>query len=170
MSTNIILLEARDEEELTAKKNSPFKAFVCARQDTLESLCKESPKDEFYQARRLANRQIHHQYISTELDEEFFKTCTDDYRGLADGMARLNELIVLPFAAGEEITYADLHIVPWLAHAMWGSGGVDVGDFQPLEKCVGKTVPGFMVGEKIKRWWANMGKRESFKNVYPKLH
>lgn len=170
VSTNIILLEARDGEEMQAKQQSPFNDFVSARQRTLEDLCQRFPEDEFYQSRRAMNGALHQHYVSSDNHPEFFDSSHADYRGFAAGMDRLESLIVLPYAAGQEVTLADLHIVPWLAHAMWGAGTTQVDDFAPLEKLIQKTVPAFTVGPKTKQWWANMMQRESFKKVYPHLH
>jgi hypothetical protein len=35
---------------------------------------------------------------------------------------------------------------------MWGAGGVEVTDFEPLETLISKTVPGFKVGDRVKQW------------------
>jgi glutathione S-transferase len=61
-------------------------------------------------------------YTSDAVDgqqiEDFFKATQDGYREFAAGLERLNAAIVLPYVAGEQLTYADLHVAPWLAHAM----------------------------------------------------
>ena len=170
VSTNIILLQARDSEEMKAKQASMFKNFIRRRQEVLEKNCKDFPDSDFYKARRDMNGAIHQHYLSSENHGAFFKQSHDDYRGFAMGMDKLESLIVLPYAAGSEVTFADLNIVPWLAHAMWGAGAKGLDDFDSLETLLRKTVPDFSVGPKTKEWWNNMLKRESFKKVYPQLH
>lgn len=54
--------------------------------------------------------------------------------------------------------------------SQWGAGATDIHDFAPLESLIGKTVPRFKVGARIKEWWMNMSKRDAFKEVYPVLH
>ncbi|KIW90455.1 uncharacterized protein Z519_09101 [Cladophialophora bantiana CBS 173.52] len=170
VSTNIILLDARDPEEMEAKQNSPFRDFLSQRQNTLESYCEQFPDSDFYKLRRDMNAAIYKHYVSSGNHQEFFKQSQDDYRGFAAGVDTLDSLLVLPYAAGPEVTLADLHIVPWLAHAMWGAGTKEIGDFGPLETVIRKTVPDFKIGPKTKQWWANMMERESFQKVFPYLH
>jgi hypothetical protein len=154
---------------MKAKQNSPFKTFLGVRQDTLEGYCTQFPDSEFYKARRDGNGAVHKHYVSSDNHAEFFQSCHDDYRGFAAAMTKLDSLIVLPYATGPELTYADLHMVPWLSHAMWGAGGQSIDDFDTLETLIRKTVPDFRIGSKTKEWWGNMVKRESFKKIYHHL-
>lgn len=174
LSTNLILLQARTKEELEAKRAGIWKTFVANRQAQLEKHQAQVPDHPFYPAKLKDNTPLHELYASESVDgpqvEEFFKTTHDGYRNFAAGLDRLDSAIVLPYVAGAQITHADLHVVPWLAHAMWGAGATEVNDFGPLETLIGKTVPGFKVGGRIKEWWANMSKRQSFQEVYPNLH
>ncbi|OQV01225.1 Glutathione S-transferase, domain-containing protein [Cladophialophora immunda] len=182
VSTNIILLAARDAEELAAKQGSPFRAFLAARQDTLERYCAEFPDSAFYRSRRDTNGAIHKHYAAASSSSsstndspalrEFFERSRAEYRGFAAGVDRLEALLVLPYAAGPgpDPTLADLHIVPWLAHALWGAGSAQMDDFAPLEALLRKSVPGFHVGPRTRRWWANMVQRESVRKVYPRPH
>jgi len=151
LSTNLILLHARNKEEMEAKRSGIWKTFVANRQSELEKHNAQLPDHPFYQSKLKDNTPLHG-------------------RVFAEGLNRLDAAIVLPYAAGDHLTYADLHVVPWLSHALWGAGGTAVQDFAPLEALIGKTVPGFKVGDRIKQWWANMSERESFKEVYPNLH
>lgn len=170
VSTNIILLQARNPEEIKAKQESPFKEFLRTRQDVLEKNCKQFPDNEFYEGRRQMNGAIYDHYLSSDNHLGFFQQSHDDFRGFAAGLDKLESLIVLPYAAGPDVTYADLNIVPWFSHAMWGAGAKELDDFDSLEKLLQKTVPEFNIGPKTKEWWRNMMKRESFQKVYPHLH
>jgi glutathione S-transferase len=102
--------------------------------------------------------------------EFFFAQSVRGYENFAAGLDALDSMLVLPFAAGDKLTAADLHIVPWLAHALWGAGGVELGDFEPLQALIRKTVPGFEFDHKIRAWWKNVMAVESFGRVYPRLH
>ncbi|KEF59474.1 uncharacterized protein A1O9_04318 [Exophiala aquamarina CBS 119918] len=173
LSTNLILLMARDKEEFQAKQSSMWKDFVGTRQKVLEQNRAEHPDHEFYGAKTVENGTLNDLYTSSEVGpghEGFFAHSREGYQTFAEGLAKLDSLLVLPYAAGKEVTLADLHIVPWLAHAMWGAGASDVDDFGPLEELVQKTVPGFKVGGKIRQWWSTFGQRESFRKIYPALH
>lgn len=173
VGTNLILLMARDREEFQAKQSSMWKEFIGTRQKVLEQNRAQYPEHEFYGGKAAENGGVNDLYTSPEMGSEhdaFFAHSRGGYRLFAKGVAELDALLVLPYAAGEEVTLADLNIVPWLAHAMWGAGATEVGDFGPLETLVRKSEPDFEVGKKIRSWWATFGERESFKKVYPKLH
>lgn len=173
VATDGILLMARDQEELKAKQSSMWKDYIATRQKVLEQNRVRYPEHEFYGGKAVENGGLNDLFTPKEMGPEhdaFFAHSREGYRLFAKGVAELDSLLVLPYAAGEEVTLADLNIVPWLAHAMWGAGATEVGDFGPLETLVRKSEPDFKVGEKIRKWWATVGERESFKKVYPKLH
>ncbi|KAK2804518.1 hypothetical protein FQN50_006593 [Emmonsiellopsis sp. PD_5] len=172
VDTNLILLQARDKTEMDDKRGSIWKTFLANRQAKLDQYSASLPAHPFYGPKSLENSHVNKLY-NTEIGpdhEAFFDLTHDMYRRFAAGMERLESLLMLPYAAGTEVTAADLHIVPWLAHAMWGAGGVEVAGFEPLEKLIGKTVSGFKVGPRTREWWVNFGKRESFKGIFPILH
>ncbi|KAL3449890.1 hypothetical protein BJX65DRAFT_305905 [Aspergillus insuetus] len=170
--TNLILLQARSYEELEGKKNSPWMTFLSNRQMVLKKYHAEDPSHPFYERRAARNGALLRLYTSDPSLEhtEFFERTHAQYHDFAAGLDHLDSLLVLPYATGPLITAADLHIVPWLAHAMWGAGGQDIHEFEPLEKLIHQSVPGFEVGGRIKEWWANISQRESFKECYPALH
>ena len=173
MSTNLILLQARDKQEMEAKRAAPWKDFVTTRQQKLEHHREQLPDHPFYASKLKDTTPLHNLYTAPEVGgeefEEFFAATHGAYGDFAAGLNELNSLIVLPFVTGPDITLADLHIAPWLSHAMWGSGATDIHDFAPLEALIAKSVPGFKVGDRIKEWWKNMAERKSFKTIYPKL-
>ena len=174
LSTNLVLLQARNKEEMESKRASMWKTFVANRQGQLEKHKAQLPAPPFYTSKLKEQTPLYELYTADAVEglqfEEFFKATDDAYREFAAGLDRLDKAIVLPYVAGEQLTYADLHVVPWLSHAMWGAGAIDIHDFAPLEALIGKTVPGFRVGHRIKEWWGHISQRESFKEVYPKLH
>jgi glutathione S-transferase len=173
VGTNLILLQARNKEEMEKKQASMWKAFLGARQEKLEKYIQQAPEFNDYYAHRIEMNGAVHKLYNIPVGKEhepFFEQSDSMFRDFAAGVEQLGELIVLPYAAGDKITLADLHVVPWFSHALWGAGGVEVNDFEPLEKLLQVSVPGFTIPPKIKEWWATMGKRESFKKCFPQLH
>ncbi|KAB5549637.1 hypothetical protein GE09DRAFT_1190455 [Coniochaeta sp. 2T2.1] len=173
LSTNLVLLQASGAQELEAKKAGGIKTFVGNRQRKLVEYGAANPDVPLYAMRTPQNGQLNDLYTAAKIGpehEEFFKATEEGYKEYAQGLGELDSMLELPFAAGDKVTAADVHIVPWLAHAMWACGGKDAGDFEPLRARIAKSVPGFEFGEKTRKWWANMSERESFKKNYPKLH
>ncbi|KAI2639943.1 hypothetical protein GGS26DRAFT_587394 [Hypomontagnella submonticulosa] len=174
VDTNLILLRARDREEMSAKRSGMWNDFVSARQAKLEERKVTHPNHPFYGPKSAENGALYKLYTSPSEDElqSFYETTHDMYRRFAAGLNELDSLLVLPYAVGGQLTEADLHIVPWLSHALWGAGTEpsDIQNFGTLEALVQKTVPDFKVGPKIKEWWSNIAKRQSFKEVYPRPH
>ena len=174
LSTNLILLQARDAEEFHAKTASPMKAFVDKRQEKIAKYGSAHPEIPLYAMRSPDIGHLHRLYNNTpEVSaehEQFFRDSRQAYEDYAAGLDKLDSMLILPYAAGERITAADVHIVPWLAHALWAAGGKSVDDLEPLRSLVARSVPGFKFGENIKIWWGNVAARESFKNNYPTLH
>ncbi|KAL1953864.1 hypothetical protein VTO42DRAFT_2088 [Malbranchea cinnamomea] len=174
MSTNLILLGARNKEEMDGKRTGPFKQFVNNRQEKLERYAAaHSELNQFYAPKTKENAKLYELYNRAEVGpehEQFFRDTHEGYRALARGLENLDSLLVLPYAAGESVTAADFHIVPWLAHALWGAGGTSIDDFQPLEKSIQKSDPDFRFGEKTKAWWKNISATPAFQHVFPQLH
>ncbi|KAF2092355.1 hypothetical protein NA57DRAFT_69831 [Rhizodiscina lignyota] len=173
MGTNLILLHARNKEEMEKKQSSMWNEFLRNRQAKLEKYGGENPElDAFYKPRIRMNGAVNKLYNSPvgEDHQTFFTQSDAMFRDFAAGLQQLDSLLVLPYAAGDELTLADLHIIPWLSHAMWGAGGSQVTDFEPLEKLLQISDHGFTIGAKIKLWWSKVGERESFKKCFPVLH
>jgi len=70
------------------------------------------------------------------------------------------------FILGEHICLADLHLFPWLARLVSLSGG----DLTPagLAKVEANIGGGFVIGERVKEFWARMIVRPSVQKVYSK--
>ncbi len=174
VTTNLILLQARDHEELKSKTTGLWGTFVANRQAKLEQGKVEHPEFAFYSRKADENGALHTLYTTAGDAEQhkFFAVTDEMYRTFAAGMAKLESLLVLPYAAGSVVTEADWHVVPWLSHAMAGAGTDPkaIQDFAPLEALIGKSVPGFVVGPKTKKWWAAISATDAFKTVFPVLH
>ncbi|KAK3196876.1 hypothetical protein K4F52_000220 [Lecanicillium sp. MT-2017a] len=173
MDTNVILLQARDVDEMKAKKSTGLPDWLAARQKKLEQEHAAHPDHPFYGPKAKENGYLNDLYAADlgEQHEAFYKSTRDSYDKLAAGMDKLDSLLQLPYAAGEAVTEADFHAVPWLSHAMRGAGtnADEIQNFAPLEALMQKTVPGYKVGEKTRKWWANMAETAAFKEVFAKL-
>jgi glutathione S-transferase len=174
VSTNIILLRARDPAEMTDKKASVWREFVANRQARLEKERDADPSHPFYAPKAVENGAVHQLYAADVGDahKAFYDESHALYKGFADGMAKLEPMLTLPYAVGDRVTEADFHIVPWLSHALWGAGTEpsEVQNFATLEALIQKSVPGFKVGPRTREWWANIAATDAFKKVFPVLH
>ncbi|KIW72037.1 hypothetical protein PV04_00261 [Phialophora macrospora] len=91
------------------------------------------PDSDFYTTRRHMDGSIYNHYVSSDNHPKFFQQSHDAYREFAPGVDKLESLLVLPYAAGSEVTFAHLHIVPWLTHAMYGAGVQELDVFGSFE-------------------------------------
>lgn len=174
MSTNLILFQARDADEMAGKQASAWNAFLEGRQTRLDKELAAQPTHPFYVSKTAENLSVTSLYRADvgPTHEDFYKMTKEMYRTLAAGLDKLDSLIALPYAAGSRVSEADYNTVPWLAHAMMGADTpvADVQDFGPLERLIQKSVPDFKIGSNTKKWWSNIAKTEAFKEVYPVLH
>ena len=172
MDTNTILLGARNEAELSTKKSGMFNDFITNRQAALEKYHSAEPQNTFYENKLKQNGVLYHLYStkSSDLDKSaFFQDTEAKCKKLAKALGDLDAQIRLPYAAGDQVTLADLHMIPWVSHALLGAGTTDPADFSKLNEYVRKSVPEFEIGEKTRTWWNNFRERESFKEVFKKL-
>lgn len=174
LSTNLILLQAQNAEEMRTKQNSMWNEFVVNRQHQLQHWHSQLPDHPFYGKKLEQNSPLYELYTSEAGPapnyKVFYEKTRDMYRDFAIAISELDSWLVLPYATGDTVTTADLHVVPWLSHAMWGAGCTDIQDFTPLENLIRKSAPGFEIGPRIKEWWSNIAQRKSFQEVFPELH
>ncbi|KAL7782941.1 hypothetical protein V8C37DRAFT_70384 [Trichoderma ceciliae] len=174
MSTNLILFQARDQNEMEQKKSSAWNAFLEGRQTRLDKELAAQPTHPFYISKAAENLSVTSLYRADvgPSHEDFYKLTNEMYHTLAAGLDKLESLIALPYAAGSRVSEADYNAVPWLSHAMMGADTppAAVQDFGPLERLIQKTVPDFKIGPKTKQWWSNIAETNAFKKVFPTLH
>lgn len=181
LDTNILFFRARGAAELDAKKRGWHKAFIDTRQQRLETeraaaaAGGDATPHPFYEPKLAENGSLYDVYARPAghaADDAFFAESSELYQGFAAGMAELETLLVLPYAAGASLSEADLHVIPWLAHAMVAaeSNVHRVHDFSTLEKVLAESVPGFKVGPRTQTWWEAVAKEASFQKVFPQLH
>lgn len=172
VDTNVILLQARDEEEL-GQRMSQMGTFMANRQKKLEKEDAAAPHHSFYEAKLRENTALYQFYSSVGPQHQaFFEATGKGYRRFASGMERLEKLLALPYANGDDITEADFHIVPWLSHAMMAAGTVtsEVQNLNTLQSEIRKSAPEFSIGPRTREWWANITGTASFRTVFPVLH
>lgn len=173
LDTNIILLQSRDAEELQ-KQQTGAGVFLANRQAKLDMEAAANPSHAFYGPKSIENMSLHKFYASPvgPDHEAFFKATHDDYRTFARGMTKFDSLLALPYAAGDAVTEADFHAIPWLSHAMASAGTPqnEILNLDTLEKTIQKSAPDFVIGDRTKQWWTNVSKLESFKKVFYFIH
>ncbi|KAJ4153523.1 hypothetical protein LMH87_010007 [Akanthomyces muscarius] len=177
VDTNILFFRARSVPELDAKKRGWHKDFIDTRQQRLETerAAAAGASHPFYKPKLAENGTLYDVYAKPAGhadDDAFFAESSDLYRGFAAGMAELETLLVLPYAAGASLSEADFHVIPWLAHAMVAAESDihQVQDFSTLEKVLAESVPGFKVGPRTRAWWKTVAEEASFQKVFPQLH
>jgi glutathione S-transferase len=171
-NTNLVLLQARDIDEYNDKRNGLFGVFIATRQQVLQSYHASYAEHDFYGPKCEENGILNHIYTTgpSEERDEFFKSTKEGFVRFAAVLNKLEALFVLPYAVGDEVTQADLHVAPWLAHTMWSVGTKEIRDLSTLERYIQKSVPLFKFGPKTQQWWNNYTGRASFQEVFPVLH
>jgi len=172
LDTNLILLRARDLAEYENKRDGPFGAYIATRQKVLEDHSASYPEHSFYGPKSIENGLLHRIYTTGPCKERdnFFGETHEGYVRFSSAIDRLESQLVLPYTVGDTVSYADLHVAPWLSHALAGVGTQKIKDLSLLEKHLQKSVPDFKIGPKLQTWWNNYTEREAFKNVFPTLH
>lgn len=173
LETGLILFGCLDDADIDRMKGSPLFDYLDARQSALGKYIAADPSNAFYTTRFKSNGTLHAYCtdVSTTADREaFFSETAAGYRKFADGLEMLERQIRLPYAVGDHVTVADLHIAPWLSHSLWALGTTDPSDFSKLEQRVRRTVPDFELRPKTRQWWANFGERDSFRDAFKVLH
>ncbi|PON26514.1 hypothetical protein TGAM01_v204524 [Trichoderma gamsii] len=172
--TDTVLFNARNDEEMNAKRGTGFKDYLVNRQNRLIKEKEANPGHPFYGPKILDNGSLAKFYTEPigEEHKQFYKETDEAMKIWARELERLDSLLVLPYAVGNSVTEADIHVTTWLSHAMWGVGSdlTQIQNFDTLEKFIQKSAPDFKFGMKTREWWANITATESFKKVFPQLH
>lgn len=172
LDTTLILYGCLDNSEIDRVKTSPLYAYLDARQTALQRYHSTDTANRFHSAKLKENGTLHSLFTDApSVDRDaFFKDTAAKYKKFAAALHSLEGQIRLPYATGDYVTLADLHIVSWLSHTLWALGTTDRSDFSKLEGRIQQTVPGFAIGPKLREWWSNFGKRDSFQEVFKELH
>ena len=173
LETGLLIFGCLNNDELDRKKASPLFSYLAVRNAHLDKYRSGDPTNTFYTAKFKENGTLHHLYTddaSSADRDAFFKDTVAGYHKFAAGLNELDRQIRLPYAVGANVTLADVHIAPWLSHALYALDTTDPSDFSKLEARIQQTVPDFTVGPRIREWWGNFSKRESFRKVFETLH
>ena len=172
LETGLLLFGCLNDAEIDRLKSSPLFTYLNTRQTFLKNYLSADSTNAFYGAKSKENGTLHSLFTNApnEDREAFFKDTAAGYVNFAAGLDMLERQIRLPYAIGDQVTVADLHIVPWLSHGLWALGTTDRTDFSKFEGRIQQTVPDFKLGPKIQEWWSNFSKRDSFQEVFKVLH
>ena len=172
LKTGLLFFGCLDDGELHRLQRSPLVAYLATRQSALEQYHAAYPMNAFYVAKLEENGTLNSIFTSATNAARiaYFEDTAAKYRTFAAGLNKLEHSIRLPYAVGDDVTLADLHIVPWLSHTLFALGTIDPSDFSKLEGRIQQVVPEFKLGPKIQEWWSNFGKRDSFQKVFSVLH
>ena len=172
LETGLLIFGCLDDGELHRLQPSPLVAYLATRQTALEQYHAADPTNAFYAAKREENGTLHSIFTSATNAARiaYFEDTAAKYKTFAAGLNKLERSIHLPYAVGDHVTLADLHMVPWLSHTLFALGTTDPSDFSKLEGRIQQVVPEFKIGPKIQKWWSNFGKRDSFQEVFNVFH
>ena len=172
LETGLLLYGCLDNTDINRMKSSPLFAYLAGRQMALKKYLAADPMNAFYTAKLKENSALHDLFIDPPMADRdaYFKDTAAGFKTFAVGLQTLEHHIRLPYAIGDHVTVADLHVAPWLSHSLWALGTTDRSDFSKLEGRIQQVVPDFKVGPNIRQWWTNFGKRDSFQKVFPVLH
>lgn len=172
LETSLVLYGCLDNSEIDRVKASPLYAYLAARQTALQKYHSADLANAYYGAKLKENGTLYSLFTDAPSADRdaFFEDTAAKYKKFAAGLNMLERQICLPYATGDHVTLADLHIIPWLSHTLWALGTIDRSDFSKLEGGIQQTVPDFKIGPKIREWWNNFGKRDSFQEVFKVLH
>ena len=172
LETGLIIFGCLDDREIHRVQASPLMAYLTARQTALNRYHSADPTNEFYAAKLEENDYLYSIFTDSPSADRaaFFTDTAAKYKTFAAALEMLERQIRLPYAIGDHVSLADLHMVPWLSHALYALGTTDPSDFSKLEGRIQQAVPDFKFGHKIPQWWSNFGKRDSFHKVFNVLH
>ncbi|PWY97111.1 hypothetical protein BCV70DRAFT_203164 [Testicularia cyperi] len=186
---NFLLLGARSKEEFTKGKAQLPGTFVSNRYNALISHQKAldssstiafdgsaNPKSSALQdnlkkwyADKLESQKLLTQaYVNGDqasIDQLILLT-NATWKNISDLLTTLETKFVGPFALGDQISLADLHVIPWLARILAVSQGLapDADPLASLDSII--AAHGAKLGPKIREFWQAFSTRPSFEKVY----
>ncbi|CDS00306.1 uncharacterized protein SPSC_00789 [Sporisorium scitamineum] len=190
---NFLLLGARNEAEFDQGKSGLPGTFVTNRYNALvqhqKSLSEGSATVAFDGSANPKSSAIHENlkkwyadklesqslltkaYVQndTQAIQQLIQMTNATWKAVGETLATLEAKVQGPFALGDQLSLADLHVVPWLARIAAIAGGLQQhqGEAGPLDQVDGVLagVDG-KVGDKIRALWTAFSERPSFKTVY----
>lgn len=187
---NFLLLGARNEAELNASKNGLPGTFVTNRNTALLQHQKDLENDsapvafdgsanpkssairenlkKWYADKTTSQSLLTNAYVHGDKDaiEQLIQLTNATWKATGETLAKLETLVQGPFALGDQISLADLHLIPWLARIGAIASGLQGNKSDPLGSLDGVLGANGKVGEKVRGLWAVFAERPSFKAVY----
>ncbi len=172
LDSGLLVFGCFDDAGIQQLQASPFFDYLAARQTALEQYRCADPTNAFYEAKCGENGALHSLFNNAPNAARvaYFEDTAAKYKTFAAGLDKLERQIRLPYATGDHVTLADVHMVPWLSHVLFTLGTTDPSDFSKLDGQVQQVVPDFQLGPRVQEWWTNFGKRDSFQEVFSELH
>lgn len=188
---NFIYLSAKNRSELQVKRNAHTGRLLRDRQAAMRRYLAEAVASvdvkvkldgvgsadierktvRFLQDKLLANVLLGSIYAGTagaETEEGFFEAGIKAWTiFLPECLSNVERNLVGPFALGEHVSLADLHIIAWLARVV---EVCEEGQPVPagMDSVSDKIGNGFKVGPKLRVFYDDWLKRDSFRTVYKK--
>ncbi|SJX65343.1 uncharacterized protein SRS1_15614 [Sporisorium reilianum f. sp. reilianum] len=189
---NFLLLGARSEAEFQAGKQGLPGTFVSNRYNALvqhqKSLAEGSaatvafdgsanPKSsaihenlkKWYADKLESQSLLTQAYVHNDAHaiQQLVQLTNATWTAVGATLAKLEAKVHGPYALGDQLSLADLHVVPWLARIGAIATGLHHGDGEPLDKIDAVVAAdGAKVGDKVRALWTVFSERASFKAVY----
>jgi len=159
----LMFMNARDDEQLK-KLSESLKPILIAKCDALDKLIEDNKQAEvkvsektarFWEMKRVATSMIldvleDGEKPTSEINDEakgkrgeYFKAAAQAWAGLKDVLVQLSGEIIGPYALGDQLSIADLHLAAWLARIAMLSGGQATDDgntiVRKIEEHIGES-------------------------------
>ncbi|EKM61076.1 uncharacterized protein PHACADRAFT_247441 [Phanerochaete carnosa HHB-10118-sp] len=159
----LMFMNAQDDEQLERLTES-LKPILIAKCDALDKLIEENKHAEvkvsektarFWEMKRVATSMIldvleDGEKPTSEVDDEakgkrgeYFKAAAQAWGGLQEVLVQLSKEIIGPYALGDQLSIADLHLAAWLARIAMLSGAQTTDDggavISKIEEHVGES-------------------------------
>ncbi|KAJ9097380.1 hypothetical protein QFC19_006850 [Naganishia cerealis] len=159
---------AEAEQQLQQKIGGDFASQDHAKNGSNGATSLEAKTLQFLKEKKEANEilcAIYNRQAGKEREQGFFDASVKAWtESLPDVLNKLEREIKGPYALGDHVSLADLHIISWLARLVQiAEGDVSADAILVIEKRMGN---GHHIGEKLKQFWALWIQRESFKKVW----
>ncbi|KAJ9475305.1 Glutathione S-transferase [Pseudozyma hubeiensis] len=189
---NFLLLGARSESELASSRKALPGTFVTNRHNVLLSHQKSllendsatvafdgssNPKSsavhenlkKWYADKLDSQSLLTKAYLENDAEsvQQLIQSTNAAWKAVAETLLKLESKLQGPFALGDQISLADLHVLPWLARLSAVAGGLTgKHGLEALDEVVRTGGAGEGVGAKVKGLWEAFADRPSFKAVY----
>ncbi|PWN48282.1 hypothetical protein IE53DRAFT_370759 [Violaceomyces palustris] len=199
---NFLLLGARTLEELEANKQGLPGLFVRNRHAALLKYQAEvesssaggdstetNPRSaamieslkKWYEDKIKSQELLSQVYVdnSAEAAAKLVEATAGVWAGVADTLKVIDEGVKGPFALGDQLSLADLHVIPWLARVLAVSSGLPENkgqqggeDIDALDRALKNPIlanhanASSGVSSHVRAYWASLKSRPSFQKVY----